>query len=116
MNFAGVTPAKARYDAYLSFTDTYEWSFKDFLKASTIRRVDIPASSGYEYVKRAYGVDARTGRRVRLRNEGSHSGTEGVIVYPGNSTAHIHLIPDGEIYTVHVHPDNIEFLDALEIS
>jgi len=116
VNFAGVTPAKARYDAYLSFTDTYEWSFKDFLKASTIRRVDIPASSGYEYVKRAYGVDARTGRRVRLRNEGSHSGTEGVIVYPGNSTAHIHLIPDGEIYTVHVHPDNIEFLDALEIS
>lgn len=104
------TPAKARAEAWRDFTSAYECSFKQFLGMSTVRRCNLPAKDGYDYVRRQYGVDVKVGRRVRLVNEGSYSGREGEVLYPGESTAHVHVLLDGEQHRSHVHPSSIEFV------
>lgn len=106
--FSATSPGKARADAWRSYTNAYECSFRDFLKISRIARCDVPADDGYGYVRRAYSVDPKVGQRVRLRNEGPNNGLEGVVGYPGTATAHVHILLDGYQRPVRVHPDNFE--------
>ena len=74
---------------------------------SKVRKIEVPPSTGYEYVKRAYGVGARAGQTVTLRNEGTWNGTRGVVIYPGRSTAHIHVKVEGRKRPLIVHPDDV---------
>ncbi|WP_189438709.1 hypothetical protein [Pseudovibrio japonicus] len=105
--YSALTPAKARVQAWYEYTSAFECTFKEFLKISTLRRCDVPEKDGYGYVRRSYGVDPKIGGRVRLINEGSSSGCEGEVAYPGSSTAHVRVLLDGRDSSVWVHPNNI---------
>jgi hypothetical protein len=108
----GRSPSAAVYDAFLD-TDL-NCTFGDYLKAYKPRARlagAYPAPDGYDYVRRAYGVDPRIGQRVRLCNEASLSGKEGVVLYPGTSSAYVHVLLDGEKSASHVHPSNVTLLD-----
>lgn len=102
----------AVYSAFLS--DAFSsYSFKEFLqhlKPKARLAAQAPADDGYGYVRRAYGVDPKIGQRVRLRHEGRSSGREGVVLYPGASTAHVLTLLDGDKEPVIVHPMNVELL------
>lgn len=106
--YAALSPAAARAEAWRDYTSAYECSFREFLERSTVHRCDAPEDDGYGYVRRAYGVDPKLGERVRLINEGSSTGLEGEICYPGQSTAHVIVLIDGRKHPVAVHPTNIE--------
>lgn len=116
MTVSAPTASKARYDKWLDFTDVNGCTFKEFLKISHVRTCDAPPreSDGYGYVRRAYSVDPTIGQRVRLRNEGRSSGLEGEVVYPGPSTAHVHVAIDGRDHAVPVHPMNVELLETAD--
>lgn len=103
--------SKARYDAWQDFREPYpDVSFGDFARKCRVRGCANPADDGYGYVRRSYGVDPAIGQRGRLINEGRSSGKEGVIVYPGRSTASILMVIDGQTCPVRVHPLNVELL------
>lgn len=104
--YAAATPAKARTRAWHAYTSAYECSFRDFLKISTLRRCGIPEDDGY--VRRNYGIDVRIGQRVRLKEEGRLSRQCGEVIYPGRSTAHVHVVLDGDDHPVIVHPANVD--------
>ena len=96
-----------RSDAFSSY------SFKDFitqLRPRAYRCAAAPQPDGYDYIRRTYGINPKIGQRVRLRNENGWSGKEGVVLYPGPSTAHVHVLVDGQKYPVIVHPANVELL------
>lgn len=100
----------ARAEAWRSFSSAWECTFKDFLRISRTRACPVPDDDGYSYVRRYYGVDPKIGERVRLINEGSSTGLEGTVIYPGPYTAHVHVMIDGRKYSSTVHPMNIERL------
>ena len=90
------------------------YPFGDFLRICRVtkRREPVPREDdGYDYIRRAYGVDPTIGQRLRLRNEGPEwADREGTVLYPGRSTAHVHVVMDGEGYRIIVHPDNVILL------
>lgn len=105
--------SKARYDAFQRFREPYpDVTFGEFARRCRVLSCRVPADDGYGYVRRSYGVDPRVGDRVRLVNEGPSSGQEGIVIYPGRSTAHIHVVVDGRDFAVSVHPLNIESVAA----
>lgn len=112
VTYSALSPAKARTEAWRSFTSAYDCTFKDFLRISRVRTCAAPHADGYDYVRRNYGVDVKIGDRVRLINEGSSSGLEGEVAYPGQSTAHVHVLIDGRDYITTVHPESIEKIAA----
>jgi hypothetical protein len=110
---SAMTRSKARaeaYSRYLTYDDRAK--FGDFVKACRVRTCPVPAADGYDYIRRAYGVDPKVGQRVRLVNEGAASGEEGVVIYPGQSTAHVRVVLDGRDFPVSVHPSSVELLTA----
>ena len=85
-------------------------NFMDFLKlgVSAKLRKEPPKPDGYDYIRRAYGVDVRIGQKVSLRNESaSWNGKIGEVMYPGRSTASVHVMMDGYDRPIIVHPSNI---------
>lgn len=88
-------------------------TFRQFRARAMVRprREPIP-DDGYDYVRRNYGLKVTLGQRVRLVNEGPSSGLEGVVLYPGLSTAHVHVGLDTEDRIARVHPMSIEAVDA----
>ncbi len=114
VTFSATSPAQARTEAWRHFTGAYDCTFKDFLRISKVYRCAVPEDDGYGCVRRHYGVDPKIGGRVRLINEGPSTGLEGEIVYPGQSTAHVHVVIDGRKHAVCVHPLNIEFVKVGE--
>lgn len=106
--YSAKSPAAARADAWRNFTSAFDCTFKDFLRISRVRACPVPADDGYSYVRRNYGVDPKIGSRVRLVNEGPMSGIEGEVLYPGPSTAHVHVLLDGRKDRSIVHPSNIQ--------
>lgn len=106
--YSAKSPASARAAAWRDFTSAFDCTFKDFLRISTVRACPVPKDDGYSYVRRNYGVDPKIGGRVRLINEGSSTGLEGEVLYPGPSTAHVHVLIDGRDHRCIVHPDNIQ--------
>jgi hypothetical protein len=106
---AAPSRSKARYDAFTSYRECYTVSFRDFLAMCSVRACPVPAHDGYDYVRRNYDVDPTVGQRVWLINEGSSSGQSGFVVYPGQSTASVHVVIDGRNFPVRVHPTNISF-------
>lgn len=105
--FWGETAGQARAEAWRAFQCACECSFKEFLKKSYIAKVELPPRMGYAYVRRVYGVDAQAGMKATLRNEGTWDGTIGEIVYPGESTAHVHVKVEDVKHPLIVHPDNV---------
>lgn len=108
--YSAKSAAAARAEAWRNFTSAFDCTFKDFLRISRVRGCDVPKDDGYGYVRRNYGVDPKVGQRVRLRHEGPSTGLEGEVLYPGRSTAHVHVLLDGRDHRCIVHPDNIELL------
>ena len=97
----------ARYQAYLSFSDAWPCSFRQFLPLVSLRRIQSVSDDGYGYVRRAYGVDPQIGQQIELRNEGDWSGKRGVIVHPGKSTtASVHVAFPEIGHSLRVHPNN----------
>lgn len=106
------TRSKARAEAYSRFSEPYpDVTFGDFVKACRVRVCAVPTNDGYDYVRRCYGVDPKIGQRVWLINEGPSTGQSGEVVYPGQSTASVHVVIDGRDFPVRVHPSNIAFED-----
>lgn len=108
--YSAKSPASARAEAWRNFTSAFDCTFRDFLRISRVKACPVPVDDGYGYVRRNYGVDPKVGGRVRLVNEGPSTGLEGEIVYPGVSTAHVHVLMDGRDHVVNVHPLNCEFI------
>ena len=108
--YSAASSGKARTRAWHDFNNAFDCTFKNFLRISRVRICPPPKDDGYDYVRRNYGVDPRIGKRVRLINEGPMTGKEGEIVYPGRSTAHVHVILDGRDFASSVHPLSIEFI------
>jgi hypothetical protein len=106
--------SKAMAESWRRYNDGPDISFRDFLKVARARLVPTPRDDGYEYVRRVYGVNPRIGQRVRLQHEGPSSGLEGVVVYPGPSTAYVKVVLDGRDFPVNVHPDNVELLERAD--
>lgn len=103
------TAGKARWDAFSRLREAYQdVTFREFLAKSRVTPHHVPADDGYDYVRRNYGVDVRVGQRVRLVNEGSSSGLEGEVLYPGPSTAHVRVALDGRDHASLVHPLSVE--------
>jgi hypothetical protein len=62
-----------------------------------------------DYVRRAYGVPARVGMRVKYLA----TGKEGVIVRKRENLHYIHVKFDGATFSVPCHPtDGIEYLES----
>lgn len=110
---AAPTRGRAMADSFSRYREvSQDTTFGDFLRMATVRLAPAPAEDGYDYVRRNYGVDPRIGGRVRLVDEGSFSGRAGQIVYPGRSTAYVHVVLDGQAFSSIVHPSNVELLTA----
>lgn len=111
---AAPSRSKARYEAWQRYREPYpDITFGEFARRCRVRGCDVPARDGYDYVRRNYGVDVRPGVRVRLQNEGPRfNGREESVIYPGQSTAHVHLVLDGEKHVSRVHPLNVVPLSA----
>ncbi|MEX3008968.1 hypothetical protein [Hoeflea sp. TYP-13] len=109
---SAVSASAARADAWRDFTECYDCTFREFLSISTVRRCDVPAKDGYDYIRRAYSVDVKIGQRVRLINEGSSSGLEGEVAYPGLTTAHVLVKLDSRPDVLRVHPNSIQILEC----
>lgn len=103
---------KALYQCFLLLGECWpDLKFGAFLKIATARsRATPPADDGYDYIRRNYSVDPKIGHRVRLKDEGPSTGLEGEIIYPGPSTAHVHVVIDGRAHAVLVHPLSVVLL------
>ena len=109
--YTAPTRDKARWRAWEAFSGVYHSeTFAGWLaRGVTVRRLEKPpAEDGYDYVRAYYGVSPRIGERMRLVNEGSSSGREVTVVYPGKSTASIHCVYDGQDRAMLVHPSDVE--------
>lgn len=101
--------AKARVEAFHSYREHHQAeTFGAFVRRVRITVCETPANDGYDYVRRNYGVDPKVGQRVTLINEGRSSGQSGFVIYPGRSTASVHVVIDGRDFAVRVHPSNVE--------
>lgn len=99
---------KALASAFASYTEHYRCKFGEFLRICRVRRCEVPENDGYDYVRRVYDVHPTVGQRVTLINENSSTGEQGVVVYPGKSTASVHVVIDGRDFAVRVHPSNVQ--------
>jgi hypothetical protein len=112
---AGMTHGKVRAAAFDSYRECrYGAKFSDFMRLCKVRVCETPANDGYDYVRRNYGVDPKVGQRVELVNEGRTDSERvaGVVVYPGLSTASVHVVVDGRDFAVRVHPTNVAAITA----
>lgn len=111
---AAPSRAAARYSSFLNVSDAISITFGEFVRRTTVRPCPTPGEDGYAYVRSTYGVEVRPGYRVELCREGAGlDGRQGEVVYPGCSTAHVHVILDGERYISRVHPRSIKVLAAV---
>ena len=112
-NYPAPSRGAARFEAFRHVSDVWDIDFRSFLAICSVRRASAPAVDGYDYVRRAYNVDARLGRRVTIKNEGRDlNGRGGVIVYPNkSSTAYVHVVLDGESRVSIVHPRSVDLID-----
>ncbi len=103
---------QAIYQRLQAFRDAYQdCTWIEFKAMVTCRMAALPpANDGYDYVRRNYGVNPRIGQRARLINEGADNGKEGVVAYPGRSTAHVHIIFDDLEFALHAHPHSVKLL------
>ncbi|VTO10627.1 MULTISPECIES: hypothetical protein [Brevundimonas] len=103
----------AVYQAFLSYSDVWTISFRDFLTMVRARRVTSCADDGYGYVRRAYGVDPRIGAEVELVDEGDWTAKRGRIVHPGkSSTAYVHVAFAGIRHALSCHPNSVRMIEG----
>lgn len=114
--FAALSAGKARAEAWREFSQPYpDCTFGDFLKISSVRRINAPEDDGYNYVRTAYGISVKIGQRVRLVKEGPSTGLEGEVVYPNRPcTCYVHVLIDGRDHAVCVHPMNAETVERVD--
>lgn len=106
-----VSRGRAMADAFSRYREPYpDITFREFLKRTRVTACAAPTIDGYAYVRRNYGLNVRLGQRVRLKGEGAISGREGEVVYPGESTAHVVVLLDGEQHPSCVHPHSVDLL------
>ncbi|MET4683722.1 hypothetical protein [Brevundimonas faecalis] len=109
------TRAKAVYQTFQDYSEVWTISFRDFLRFVRARRVQSCANDGYDYVRRAYGVDPRIGAEVELVNEGDWTGKRGRVVHPGKlTTSHVHVVFAGIKHALIFHPSSIRLIPAGE--
>lgn len=103
------TRGNAYYQAYLRYREVAKMQLPDFLAASRIEELPtLPGADGYDYIRETYRIDVRIGQRCRIE------GMEGVVVYPGPTANHLHVLPDGGQAPVPVHPLDAE-LNPLDL-
>lgn len=105
------TRSGARYALFMDLDMSIK--FTEFLKWYCPRprlRATAPEQDGYAYVRRVYGLSPHIGQRARLKNEGDWTGKEGVVLYPGTSSAHVHILLDGQKHASICHPHSVELL------
>lgn len=82
--------------------------FPEFRRISSVRvrsgRLEV---DGYEYVRRTYGVEVRTGQRVTVRDCGAFDGKLGTVTYPGSTASRVHVLFDHLRHDVQVHPADV---------
>lgn len=102
-------------DAFRSYSECRDITFRDFLRIATVRPGSAPANDGYEYIRRAYDTDPKIGQRVTLRNEGCAPDRCGTVIYPNrSSTSYVHVVLDGDKHSVVVHPLNVVPLERAD--
>ena len=101
---------QAMHQAWQDFR-TYDdqCSFRKFESMASVEPRKRPVTpDGYDYIRSAYGVDVRIGKRVTLQNEGPLSGKQGVVLYPNKpSAAHVRVLLDGASSAALVHPMSV---------
>lgn len=104
--YSARTPVEARYQAWLDFSDVFSGvKFREFLSISEVRVSAEPLrSDGYEYIRKAYGVDPRVGQRVEFGRPGEEP-KRGTILYPSaTSSAYLIIGLDGKRGRYPFHP------------
>ena len=99
----------ASYQSFLSYTDAWPCSFRDWLRITTVRKVADARCDPYEYVRRNYDRDIRHATRVTITREGADlEGRAGTVIHPGrDSTAYAHVVLDGDAHSIIVHPYSV---------
>lgn len=72
-----------------------------------VRLAAVPAPDGYDYVRRAYGLDVTVGQRVLVNDGPGLKDAPGTVLYPGRSTAHVIVALDGWKHPACVHPNSV---------
>lgn len=86
-------------------------SFGQFLRIASARMRKVPpADDGYGYVRNNYGLSPTIGQRCYLTDNDGKRKKSGTILYPGSSTAHVHVAIDGAAHPSWVHPSEIELV------
>lgn len=103
----------AMYEAFMRYSEPWPCTFAEFLKMASVRTCAVPANDGYDYIRRAYEVPVSVGDRVSIKDEGPNwNGREGTVVYPGQSTAYVKVVMDGEQRISNFHPLSVTILPA----
>ena len=106
------SPAAAKAEVWRS--DVFcNMTFHEFLTLHKprVRLAAVPAPDGYDYVRRAYGLDVKVGQRVRVNDGPGLRDALGTVLYPGRSTAHVIVALDGWTEPARVHPSSVAPID-----
>ena len=109
------SPAAAKAEVWRS--DVFrDMTFGDFLThyRPKVRLAAVPAPDGYDYVRRAYGLDVKVGQRVLVNDGPGLRDALGTVLYPGRSTAHVIVALDGWAQPARVHPSSVAPADESE--
>jgi len=112
---SGTSPEAARREAVRHFAETFGAIVPEDLvrDQAEIDFADLPASAGYDYVRRTSGKDIEAGQRVRLQAENGDE-AEGWVIYPGRGTAYVHVWLDGADRPQRVDPGLVEVVHVPE--
>lgn len=101
-------------DAFRSYSECREVTFRDFLRIARVRPAAAPADDGYGYVRRAYGIDLKVGQRLTLRGDHVNPDKLGTVLHPNRGTTnYIHLVIDGHKFGVVAHPMEVILASAV---
>lgn len=96
------TAGQARYAAYIDATDVCpDLTFRKWLQISRVTRAGTPpCPDGYDYIRRRYPdcYSPKIGERV------TGEGITGTVIYPGETTCYVHVLPEGQNHHVVMHP------------
>ena len=83
--------------------------FPEFRRISSVRVRSAPIDvDGYDYVRRYYKIDVRTGQRVTVQGCcETLDGKLGTVTYPGSTTSRVHILFDHHRHEVQVHPSEV---------
>ncbi len=95
-------------DAFRSYSECRNVSFREFLEIAKVRPGRAPADDGYDYIRKAYGIDPKVGQRLTLRGDAANPDRLGTVLHPNRGTTnYVHLVMDGDRFGVVAHPSEV---------